>query len=72
VDQRFTPNNPDLSAIALACVKDMPTSGSVLSHTSFESLRTPRSLRWDASLEQANPAHMGGRTLARDPCERAP
>jgi hypothetical protein len=37
------------------------------SHTSFESLRTPRSLRRDASLEQANPSLMGDRKFASDP-----
>ena len=41
-------------------------------HTSFESLRTPRSLRRDASLEQANPA--GGRqeVSERSLCNRYP
>ena len=38
------------------------------SHTSFESLRTPRSLRRDASREH-KPTHLtGGRKLASDPC----
>jgi hypothetical protein len=47
--------------------KDIPTSG-LCSHTSFESLRTPRSLRRDASLEQANPSLAGDRKFASDPC----
>jgi hypothetical protein len=46
-----------LCAIALACEKDTPTLGRVLSLIPLLShFRTPRSLRRDASLEQANPA----------------
>jgi hypothetical protein len=40
--------------LPLACAKDIPTT-SCGAHTSFEPLRPPRSLRRDASREQANP-----------------
>ena len=52
---RFGRTSPPLAAFA----KDIPTTSGLCSHTSFESLRLPRSLRRDASREQANPT--GGR-----------
>jgi hypothetical protein len=54
----------------LACAKDIPTSGSapiaLLSHFAR------RTLRWDASREQANPSLMGDRKFRSDPCNRHP
>jgi hypothetical protein len=44
-------------ALWLACVKDTPTLSRA--HTSFESPRTPRSLRWDASLDTSQPFSNG-------------
>jgi hypothetical protein len=42
------------TSVPSACAKDTPTS--CHAHTSFETLRPPRSLRRDASLEQASPS----------------
>ena len=57
---RFGRTSPPSAALA----KGIPTTSGLCSHTSFESLCLPRSLRWDASREQANPT--GGRQEVRE------
>jgi hypothetical protein len=53
-----------------SCAKDIPTSGGAAIPLLSHSAR--RSLRRDASREQANPSLMGDRKLASDPCKRRP